>query len=65
MTKKQIKANSGRKVHVTLSEKTHQQLRIKCAIEDVTIQGFVARLIENSVTNVEVMQNGGQTQKVG
>ncbi|HDR14896.1 MAG TPA: hypothetical protein ENN79_05295 [Desulfobacteraceae bacterium] len=63
--KKQTKTNGGRKVHITLPEETHQRLRIKCAIEDVTIQEFVARLIENSVAGVELMQNGGQTQKGG
>ena len=63
--KKQTKTNGGRKVHITLPEETHQRLRIKCAIEDVTIQEFVARLIESSVAGVELMQNGGQTQKGG
>ena len=57
--KKQTSANGGRKVHITLSEETHQRLRIKCAIEDVTIQEFVARLIENSVADVELMRKGG------
>ena len=50
---------------ITLPEETHQRLRIKCAIEDVTIQEFVARLIESSVAGVEALQNGGQTQKGG
>lgn len=63
--KKQTNANGGRKVHITLPEETHQRLRIKCAIEDVTIQEFVARLIENSVASVEALQIGGQTQKGG
>lgn len=63
--KQQTKTNGGRKVHITLPEDTHQRLRIRCAIEDVTIQEFVARLIENSVAGVEVMQNGVQTQKGG
>ena len=62
--KKQTNTNGGRKVHITLPE-THQRLRIKCAIEDVTIQEFVARLIESSVAGVEALQNGGQTQKGG
>lgn len=63
--KKQANANGGRKVHITLPEETHQRLRIKCAIEDVTIQEFVARLIEKAVTGVEVLQSGGQTRKGG
>ena len=61
--KEQAKTNGGRKVHIVLSEDTHQRLRIKCAIEDLTIQKFVARLIENSVVGVEVLQNGGRTKR--
>ncbi len=63
--RRQTRTNGGRKVHITLPEETHQRLRIKCAIEDVTIQEFVARLIESSVAGVEVMRNGGRRQKGG
>ena len=63
--KRQSRTNSGRKVHITLPEETHQRLRIKCAIEDVTIQEFVAGLIEGSVADIEALQNGELTQRVG
>ena len=63
LVRKKTKAFSGRKVHITLPEKTHQLLRIKCAIEDVTIQEFVALLIEDSVAGVEVVQNDWKIQK--
>ena len=51
--RKQTNTNGGRKVHITLPEDTHQRLRIKCAIEDVTIQEFVARLVETAVKDVQ------------
>lgn len=59
--KKQTKANGGRKVHITLPEETHQRLRIKCAIEDVTIQEFVARLVEIAVKDVQTEQLTGRS----
>lgn len=59
--KKQINTNGGRKVHITLPEETHQRLRIKCAIEDVTIQEFVARLVETAVKDVQTEQLTGRS----
>jgi len=55
--KRQTKTNGARKVHITLPPETHQRLRIKCAVEDVTIQEFVAKLIEDSVSGVAVTHN--------
>jgi hypothetical protein len=57
--KKQTNTNGGRKVHITLPEETHQRLRIKCAIEDMTIQEFVARLVETAVKDVQTEQLTG------
>ncbi len=59
--KKQTNTNGGRKVHITLPEETHQRLRIKCAIEDVTIQEFVARLVEAAVKDVQTGQLTGRS----
>ena len=59
--KKQTNTNGGRKVHITLPEETHQRLRIKCAIEDVTIQEFVARLVETAVKDVQTGQLTGRS----
>lgn len=44
----------GRKIHVALPEDVHQRLRVKCALEDVTIQQYVARLLEKNVENIEL-----------
>lgn len=60
--KKQVKTNGGRKVHITLPVETHQRLRIRCAVEDVTIQEFVARLIESSVEDFSVVQKRVKTE---
>ena len=38
---------SDRKIHVRLSEGSHRQLRIRCAEIDVTIQVYVAGVIED------------------
>jgi len=43
-----------RKIHVALSEDVHQKLRVKCALEDVTIQQYVSRLIEKDVSGVQL-----------
>ncbi len=43
-----------RKIHVALSEDVHQKLRVKCAMEDVTIQQYVSNLIEKDVADVQL-----------
>jgi len=43
-----------RKIHVALPEEVHQRLRVKCALEDVTIQQYVARLLSESVKDIEI-----------
>jgi len=43
-----------RKIHVALSEDVHQRLRVKCAMEDVTIQQYVSKLIEKEVADVQL-----------
>jgi len=43
-----------RKIHVALPDDVHQKLRMKCALEDVTIQEYVSRLIEQDVKDVLV-----------
>lgn len=44
----------ARKIHIALPEEVHQRLRIKCAIADVSIQDFVARLLAESVKDVRL-----------
>jgi predicted HicB family RNase H-like nuclease len=43
-----------RKIHVDLPEKVHQKLRVKAAIEDVSMQAFVARVVDEAVRDVVV-----------
>jgi predicted HicB family RNase H-like nuclease len=43
-----------RKIHIVVSDDVHQRLRIKCAIEDLSIQEFVARLLAEAVKDVRV-----------
>jgi hypothetical protein len=59
---KRVKTNGRRKVHITLPEEMHQRLRIKCAIEDVTIQEFVAHLIEKSLVSISMAVNDIKVQ---
>ncbi|MHA1138372.1 MAG: hypothetical protein ACTSSE_17970 [Candidatus Thorarchaeota archaeon] len=37
-------------IHIRLSEKLHQKLRIQVANENLTIQDWVEKLIEDNVT---------------
>jgi len=55
MNKKQkSKQADVRRIHVNLPEDVHQKLRVKCALEDMTIQEYVSRLIAKGVQNVEL-----------
>jgi len=40
------------KIHVALPDDVHQKLRVKCAIEDKTIQEFVLELVKKAVKDV-------------
>jgi predicted HicB family RNase H-like nuclease len=49
------KVNVGRrKIHVDLPEDIHRKLRVKAALEDVSMQAFVARVVEKAVKDVPV-----------
>jgi len=43
-----------RRIHVNLPEEVHQKLRVKCALEDMTIQDFVSDLIGKAVASVRI-----------
>jgi len=43
-----------RNIHVALPDDVHRKLRVKCALEDVTIQEYVSRLIEQSVNYIPI-----------
>jgi len=52
---------SERKIHVALPDGVHQKLRVKCALEDVTIQEYVARLIKADVEDLELPKKNSAT----
>jgi predicted HicB family RNase H-like nuclease len=53
------KASVGRrKIHVDLPEDIHRKLRVKAALEDVSMQAFVARVVEKAVKDVPVPAGG-------
>ncbi len=62
MEKAQIDSR-GRKIHITLPESVHQRLRIKCALEDLTIQDYVSFLISQAVQDIAVVENGKAIRK--
>jgi plasmid stability protein len=53
------KASVGRrKIHVDLPEDIHRKLRVKAALEDMSMQAFVARVVEKAVKDVAVPAAG-------
>ena len=45
--------NNKRKIHIDLTEETHRRLRLKAAIDDMSIQRLVETLITEAVKDVE------------
>jgi predicted HicB family RNase H-like nuclease len=45
-----------RKIHIDLPEEVHQKLRVKAAMEDVSMQAFVARVVAEAVEDVVMPQ---------
>lgn len=55
LQRKMKKAKTGRrKIHVDLPEQVHQELRVKAALEDVSMQAFVAQIVDEAVKDVVV-----------
>lgn len=54
----QKKMDRVRKIHIVLPEEVHRRLRVKCALQDVTIQNFVSELLTNSVKDVVISKSG-------
>jgi len=52
-----------RKIHVALPDEVHQKLRVKCALEDVTIQEYVSRLIAKDVQDLELPVKAANTKR--
>jgi len=62
---KKSENRSLRKIHINLSEKVHQKLRVKCALEDRTIQEYVAQLIETEVASIRVGDSASNDKRRG
>ena len=54
-----------RKIHVDLPEDLHRKLRVKAALEDISMQAFVARVVEKAVKDVEVPAGGNHRFRKG
>ena len=52
-----------RKIHVDLPEEVHQKLRVKAALEDVSMQAFVARVVAEAVKGIALPVGGRKTTK--
>ena len=58
------KASVGRrKIHVDLPEDIHRKLRVKAALEDMSMQAFVARVVEKAVKDVRVPAGGNHRSR--
>lgn len=47
-------ADDKKKIHIDLTERIHKQLRIKAAINDLSMQKFVERLIADAVADIQL-----------
>ena len=54
-----------RKIHVDLPEEIHRKLRVKAALEDVSMQAFVARVVERAVKDVPLPDGGNHRARKG
>jgi predicted HicB family RNase H-like nuclease len=52
------KESRTRKIHIVLSEDVHKLLKVKCALQEVTIQEYVSDLLKTSVEDVVIEQHG-------
>ncbi len=52
-----------RKIHIDLSESIHKRLRVKSALQDVSIQKFVEKLIADAVTDIQLEELVSEAEK--
>ena len=45
-----------KKIHVDLPEEVHQRVRVKAALEDLSMQALVAEIVTKSVADVKLPQ---------
>ena len=50
------KTGQRRKIHVDLPEDIHKRLRVKAALEDMSMQAFVAHVVGEAVKDVKLPQ---------
>lgn len=60
MKKRANKRPAIRGIHINLPEEVHQKLRVRCALEDITIQDFVCAPIKASVEKVVLPKTRGE-----
>ncbi|MBW1738899.1 MAG: hypothetical protein JRJ69_15480 [Deltaproteobacteria bacterium] len=60
MAKRENKRPAIRKIHINLPEEVHLKLRVKCALEDMTMQDWVAELIQRELVDVPLVGGGGR-----
>ncbi len=61
----------NRKIHISISEELHKRMRIRCACDDVSIQDYVASLIDKDMASytptdalaVKAMQGEGKPKR--
>ena len=46
--------NHGRKIHIILGEDLHKRIRIRCAVEDRSIQKYVASVLQRDMEGFEI-----------
>ncbi len=49
------------KIHIALSKDVHRRLRVKCALEDITLQDYVEGLLKCSVKNLKITNKNDLT----
>ena len=52
-----------RKIHIDLPEEVHRKLRVKAALEDRSMQAFVAQVIAEAVDDVVIPETGKTKKK--
>jgi predicted HicB family RNase H-like nuclease len=52
-----------KKIHVDLPEGVHQRVRVKAALEDVSMQALVARIVTEAVADVVLPRIKGRTHR--
>lgn len=51
-TRRSLGRGGTKKIHVDLPEQVHQRVRVKAALEDVSMQTLVARIVTEAVSDV-------------